>query len=73
MHKLLLNDGRLLSYRLAGQGKAKAAATVIYHHGWPSSSAESAAWHEPALQQGIQLVAVDRPGINASTFNPTGA
>lgn len=47
-------------------------ATVLYHHGWPSSAAEVVAWDKPAAAQGVQVVAVDRPGVGFSTFNPSG-
>lgn len=46
---------------------------VVYHHGWPSSAAEVLAWDQPAAEQGVQMVALDRPGVGFSTFNPSGA
>ena len=47
-------------------------ATVVYHHGWPSSGAEAKAWHTAANAQHMQIIAVDRPGIAESTFYPQG-
>jgi hypothetical protein len=47
--------------------------TVVYHHGWPSSSAEVLAWDKPAAAQGVHMVAVDKPGVGFSTFNPNSA
>ncbi|WIA32376.1 hypothetical protein OEZ86_003208, partial [Tetradesmus obliquus] len=48
------------------------AKNIIYHHGWPSSAAEGAIWSEAAAAHGICLIAVDRPGIGGSTYNPKG-
>jgi pimeloyl-ACP methyl ester carboxylesterase len=84
---LQLRDGRFLSYHLAGwwpkapdsssdtaaAAAPDAAATVIYHHGWPSSAAEVGAWHQAAAEQRVQVVAIDRPGVAASTFYLQGA
>jgi pimeloyl-ACP methyl ester carboxylesterase len=47
-------------------------ATVVYHHGWPSSAAEAGVWHTAASELAVQMVAVDRPGIGGSTFDPKG-
>jgi pimeloyl-ACP methyl ester carboxylesterase len=47
--------------------------TVVYHHGWPSSAAEVLAWDKPPAEQGVHMVAVDRPGVGFSTINPDGA
>lgn len=51
---------------------AAPAATVVYHHGWPSSAAEAGVWHTAASELAVQMVAVDRPGIGGSTFDPKG-
>ncbi|WIA12248.1 hypothetical protein OEZ85_012313 [Tetradesmus obliquus] len=67
-----LVDGRCLAYALFGNSLSSTAKNIIYHHGWPSSAAEGAIWGEAAAAHGICLIAVDRPGIGGSTYNPKG-
>lgn len=67
-----LVDGRRLAYAFFGNSLSATAKNIIYHHGWPSSAAEGAIWSEAAAAHGICLIAVDRPGIGGSTYNPKG-
>ncbi len=43
---------------------------VFYYHGWPSSRLQAMLAHDVALQNGIRLIAMDRPGIGKSSFIP---
>lgn len=72
-HTLPLADGRTLGYARYG---AEGARPVLYFHGTPSSRLEPqilAVYGTPVevlLQRfGLQLIAVDRPGIGASLFH----
>jgi pimeloyl-ACP methyl ester carboxylesterase len=74
-HLFVLPDGRKLGYALYGPGDA---APVFYFHGTPSSRLEPlllAPFNkniaELCIKNNIKLIAVDRPGIGNSTFNPT--
>ena len=71
-----LKEGRSLSYAIFGRPEHR---PVLYFHGTPSSRLE------PMLinsfggdldrlldEAGLQLIAVDRPGMAFSTFNPAG-
>src|SRR4051812_15852723 len=73
-HFLTLTDGRKLSYALYGPANGK---PVLYFNGTPSSRLEPLLLNaynkdlEQMLQQyNIQLIAIDRPGIGLSTYNP---
>lgn len=61
---------RRLSYLLL---PCTTVATVVYHLGWPSSAAEAGAWQQAAAKRGVQVFAVDRPGVAGSSFDPQGA
>lgn len=67
-----LVDGRRLSYAVFGTRLDQTCSAVLYYHGWPSSAAEGAIWTDAAAAHGIFLIAVDRPGIGSSTYNPNG-
>ncbi len=43
---------------------------VFYHHGWPSSRLQAALAHSLAKERGLRLIAMDRPGMGRSTFEP---
>jgi pimeloyl-ACP methyl ester carboxylesterase len=62
-----LSDGRKLSYQDIGPQNG---IPVFYFHGVPSSCSEWQMWGNEAMLKGlgIRLVAVDRPGVGASTF-----
>lgn len=43
---------------------------VIYHHGIPGSRCEAAFLHRAALDQGISILSINRPGIGGSSPDP---
>lgn len=43
---------------------------VFYYHGWPSSRLQARLAHRLAADRGIRLVAMDRPGMGKSTWQP---
>lgn len=43
---------------------------LIYSHGWPSSRLQARLLHHLALERGIRVIALDRPGIGRSTHQP---
>jgi len=68
-HTLELTDGRALSYTDWGPEDA---ATVFYFHGLPSSRRELELTR-PGLERNslpIRVIALDRPGFGASTYQP---
>ncbi|KAI8650256.1 AB hydrolase-1 domain-containing protein [Fusarium keratoplasticum] len=72
---LTLPDGRILSFGVFGAGRDTEPGTenlpvVFYFHGVPSSHDEAYMMHNAALERGIQIVALDRPGYAGSTPQP---
>ncbi len=67
--RIRLSDGRALSYEQAGAPDGK---PVFYFHGVPSARVEWRMWGDAALLQrlGVRLIAIDRPGVGRSTFQP---
>ena len=59
-----LSDGRSLSFARFGDPSGK---PVFYFHGFPGSRLEPQSNHDAFLKAGIQLLALDRPGIGHST------
>lgn len=43
---------------------------LLFCHGWPSSRLQARGLHEVALEQGIRLIAPDRPGIGGTSYRP---
>jgi pimeloyl-ACP methyl ester carboxylesterase len=43
---------------------------MIYAHGWPSSRLQARLLHHLACERGIRVLALDRPGIGQSTYQP---
>ncbi|KAI1845533.1 hypothetical protein JX265_011642 [Neoarthrinium moseri] len=64
-----LADGRDLSYATYGS-ESSTAPVVFYFHGFPASHPEALMYDAAAKKHGIRLVAVDRPGMGSSTFQP---
>ena len=71
-----LPDSRHLSYCLYGPGDGQ---PVLYFHGTPSSRLEPSLLtgydiniDELLFKYRLQLIAIDRPGMGLSTFNPAG-
>ena len=42
----------------------------MYFHGWPSSRLQGFLLEELCLEKGVRLIAVDRPGVGQSDFEP---
>ena len=62
-----LPDGRILAYCVYGDPNGQ---PVFYAHGGPGSRLEGALFHQAATRFGFRLIAVDRPGMGLSTFQP---
>ena len=69
MSSHILADGRRLSFEDAGPRGGK---PVLYFHGVPSAGTEWHMWGDEALLNaaGVRLIAMDRPGVGGSTFQP---
>lgn len=75
-HTFTLPDGRTLGYALYGSADGW---PVLYFHGTPSSRLEVQLLYQYKInveqylrEAGLQLIAVDRPGMGLSHFNPQG-
>ncbi len=62
-----LHDGRTLGYAEYG---APDGTPVFYFHGYVGARLEAGAWANAAIQAGVRLIALDRPGFGLSTFQP---
>jgi pimeloyl-ACP methyl ester carboxylesterase len=62
-----LRDGRRLGYAEWGD---RAGRPLLYFHGWPGSRLEGRLGDEAAKDRGVRLIAIDRPGMGLSTFQP---
>jgi len=62
-----LADGRRLGYAEFGDPEG---APVIYFHGWPGARVEARLGDAAARANGVRLIAIDRPGMGLSTFQP---
>jgi pimeloyl-ACP methyl ester carboxylesterase len=43
---------------------------LFYHHGWPSSRLQARLLHHLARERGFRVLALDRPGMGQSTWQP---
>ena len=75
-HTIKLSDGRHLGYAEYGPSSGR---PVLYFHGTPSSRLELLLLDHYGVNlegllagAGLKLLAVDRPGMGLSTFNPKG-
>jgi pimeloyl-ACP methyl ester carboxylesterase len=66
-NQLKLPDGRLLGYAEYGDPLGK---PILYFHGWPGSRLEARIAEQVAHQRQVRLIAVDRPGMGLSSFQP---
>ena len=64
LETVVLSDGRSLSFARLGDPEGR---PVFYFHGFPGSRFESQSNHEEYFKAGIQLLALDRPGMGHST------
>jgi pimeloyl-ACP methyl ester carboxylesterase len=62
-----LRDGRQLGLVEWG---VSGGAPVLFFHGWPGSRLEGRLGHEAAGASGVRLIAIDRPGMGLSSFQP---
>lgn len=66
-HRIRLVDGRVLGCLAIGN---PAGAPVMYFHGYPGSRLEGRLAVDIVRRRGLWLLAPDRPGFGASTFQP---
>jgi len=62
-----LNDGRWLAYSQYGLPEAK---PILYFHGWPGSRLEAQLADAVARDFNTRIIAIDRPGMGMSDFQP---
>src|SRR3954465_14232198 len=62
-----LRDGRRLGYAEWG---GLGGPPVLYFHGWPGSRLEGRLADEAARGEGVRLIALDRPGMGLSDYQP---
>ncbi|GLI68050.1 hypothetical protein VaNZ11_012345, partial [Volvox africanus] len=72
-----LSRGRALEFAAYGLPLASCRAavagnciTILYHHGWPSCRHEAAFLHPHALDLGLRVLAINRPGVGRTSFDP---
>jgi pimeloyl-ACP methyl ester carboxylesterase len=64
-HAVQLRDGRMLGYAEYGPIEGT---PVFFFHGYPGTRLEAGFWAPAAVQAGVRLIAVDRPGVGFSSF-----
>jgi pimeloyl-ACP methyl ester carboxylesterase len=62
-----LRDGRRLGYAEWGDPAGR---PLLYFHGWPGSRVEGRLGDEAARANGVRLIALDRPGMGLSDYQP---
>ena len=62
-----LRDGRRLGYAERGDPGGR---PLLYFHGWPGSRVEGRVGDEAARATGVRLLALDRPGMGLSDYQP---
>jgi pimeloyl-ACP methyl ester carboxylesterase len=68
--RIELQDGRWLGYAEWGD---PAGGPLLFFHGWPGSRVEGRLGDDAAKASGVRLIAVDRPGMGLSDFQPRRA
>jgi len=63
--RIRLADGRAIGFAEFGEAEGF---PCLYFHGWPGSRLEAGLFEEAAREQGLRLIAVDRPGVGRSEF-----
>ena len=67
----VVSDGRRLGYiDHATNDLSESAPTILYFHGFPGSRLESSIAAPRARAHGARLIALDRPGMGLSSFQP---
>lgn len=64
---ITLKDGRKFGYGEFGDSKGK---PIFHFHGYVGSRLEGKMLEDKALQHGVRIISVDRPGIGLSDFKP---
>ena len=67
MHAFELPDGRIADLLVGGAAHGPA---LVMHHGTPSDASLWASWDEVAIESGLRLFALSRPGYATSTRAP---
>ncbi len=67
MEEMILSTGRKLAFERYGDPQGT---PTFYYHGWPSSRLQGELMHETGRRLGLRVVAMDRPGIGHSDFQP---
>jgi pimeloyl-ACP methyl ester carboxylesterase len=62
-----LRDGRRLGYAEWGDPAGR---PLLYFHGWPGSRVEGRLGDEAARAKGVRFIALDRPGMGLSDYQP---
>jgi pimeloyl-ACP methyl ester carboxylesterase len=62
-----LRDGRRLGYTEWGDPGGR---PLLYFHGWPGARVEGRLGGEAARARGVRLIALDRPGMGLSDYQP---
>ena len=62
-----LRDGRLLGYAEWGDPSGR---PLFYFHGWPGARVEGRLGDEAAKAKGVRMIALDRPGMGLSDYQP---
>ncbi len=63
-------QGRQVAYRRWGAAPGGGVPTVVYSHGGLSCGADAAVGHGAAIDRGVSILAVDRPGVAGSSPLP---
>lgn len=63
-----LRDGRRLGYAEWGD---RGGLPLLYFHGWPGSRLEGRLGDEAARATGVRVIALDRPGMGLSDYQPS--
>ena len=61
-------NGRAVQYNIVGSNDLQK--VVFYSHGFPASRVEAVVAHRAALEAGVTIVALDRPGFGSSDWYP---
>jgi pimeloyl-ACP methyl ester carboxylesterase len=65
-----LPSARVLGYATYGAPPSSTTPTILYFHGFPTSRLEAAIIANLSLPTPVHVLAIDRPGIGLSTFQP---
>jgi pimeloyl-ACP methyl ester carboxylesterase len=69
-HTFTLPDARILGYSSYGSPPSPGIPTILYCHGFPGSRVEAAIIGNLSLPTPFHVLAIDRPGMGLSSFQP---